>query len=355
MSMIRSVITTTGSYIPDKIVPNTNFLEQLLLQKDGGPIPGNKLRNIEKFQAITGIAERRYAKPLQKASDLATLASMDALKSASIDKEMLDYIIVAHNFGDVTYGSYRTDIVPALASRVKFQLQIKNPACVAYDLVFGCPGWLQGLIQADYYIRPGDARSCLVIGSETLSRVTEVHDRDSMIYADGAVIVEASNKVNMGVLSHISQTFAIDHAMLLTMDKSYQPGQDDGAIFIKMDVRALYEFALTHVPAVIKQLLDKAQISLTKVKKVLIHQANEKMDQAILERLFNLYNVEKIPDNLMPMTISWLANSSVATIPTLLDLVLKNKMEGHFIEQSDKVVFASVGAGRNINALLYQF
>jgi 3-oxoacyl-[acyl-carrier-protein] synthase-3 len=70
-------------------------------------------------------------------------------------------VYVAHNFGDVTFGSNRTDLVPSLASRVKFLLQIENPSCVAYDLVFGCPGWLQGLIQADYYIRSGDARRCL--------------------------------------------------------------------------------------------------------------------------------------------------------------------------------------------------
>ena len=79
------------------------------------------------------------------------------------------------------------------------------------------------------------------------------------------------------------------------------------------------------------------------------------MDVAILERLFKLYNEEKIPENLMPMTISTLGNNSVATIPILLDLILKGKIKNQQIKRGDKAIFASVGAGMNINALVYQF
>ncbi|MBW2285725.1 MAG: ketoacyl-ACP synthase III, partial [Deltaproteobacteria bacterium] len=88
--------------------------------------------------------------------------------------------------------------------------------------------------------------------------------------------------------------------------------------------------------------------------KVLIHQANEKMDNAILKRLFKLYNVEDIPENIMPMTISWLGNSSVATLPTLLDLLQRGKLENHKLDSGDLTVFASVGAGMNINAMVYR-
>jgi len=87
----------------------------------------------------------------------------------------------------------------------------------------------------------------------------------------------------------------------------------------------------------------------------LIHQANEKMDEAILERLFKLYDEVNIPKHIMPMIINKLGNSSVATLPTLLDLILKNKMEDHKITTGDTVVFASVGAGMNINAITYKF
>src|SRR5690606_26513792 len=130
------------------------------------------------------IAERRYVTDGLVTSDIAYFAALSAIESAAIDKESLDYIIVAHNFGDVRHDNNRSDIVPSIASRVKQKLEIENPRTVAYDVTFGCPGWLQGIIQADYYIKSGDARRVLVIGAEVLSRVCDPHDRDSMLYAD---------------------------------------------------------------------------------------------------------------------------------------------------------------------------
>jgi 3-oxoacyl-[acyl-carrier-protein] synthase-3 len=116
----------------------------------------------------------------------------------------------------------------------------------------------------------------------------------------------------------------------------------------------LYEYALKTVPQVVKQSLDMAGLSITDVNKVLIHQANGKMDEAILERLFSLYGVKEIPPDVMPMSIAWLGNSSVATIPTLLDLVCKEKINNHAWEKGHIIVITSVGAGMNINSLVYK-
>lgn len=121
-----------------------------------------------------------------------------------------------------------------------------------------------------------------------------------------------------------------------------------------MNGRKVYEFALTNVPLVIKNVLDKAGVGIADVSKILVHQANDKMDAAIVERLFRLYGVDNVPEGITPMTIGWLGNSSVATVPTLLDLILKNKFDGQTISEGDKLIFASVGAGMNINAFLYQ-
>jgi 3-oxoacyl-[acyl-carrier-protein] synthase III len=353
---IHAFITGTGCYIPEVKVLNEEFLQHDFLEKDGSPISKNTASIIEKFKAITGIEARCYARPDQMASDLGYLAATDALDSAGIDKESLDYIIVAHNFGDIAFESNRVDIVPSLASRVKYKLQIRNPDCVAYDLPFGCPGWLEGMIQANYFIKSGDAQRCLVIGAETLSRVIDPHDRDSMLYADGAgAVILESTRTEKGILAHKTQTWASEHAMLLHMDHTYRPHQPGQDLFIKMNGRKLYEFALNHVPDVVKAALDKSNTHLTEVKKILIHQANEKMDEAIVQRLFKLYNLEFTNPDIMPMIISWLGNSSVATIPTLLDLMLKGKLENQTIREGDKVVFASVGAGMNINAMVYQF
>ena len=355
---ITSVFAATGSYIPELKINNRTFLNNTFLEKNGAVIAKDNASIIEKFKEITGIEERCYAKPGQKASELGYLAAQDALESSGIDKETLDYIIVAHNFGDVAINTNRVDMVPSLASRIKFLLQIKNPDCVAYDLPFGCPGWVEGVIQANYYIRSGDAKRCLVIGTETLSRIIDCHDRDSMLYSDGggAVIVEASQNNSTGILSHKTQTHAFEHATLLNMDRGYGNGNgSDHNLYIKMNGRKLYEFALDHVPQVIKTALDKARTHISQIKKVLIHQANEKMDTAILDRLFKLYGEKNANPDLMPMTISWLGNSSVATVPTLLDLMLKGKIKNQSIAKGDRVVLASVGAGMNINAIVYQF
>jgi 3-oxoacyl-[acyl-carrier-protein] synthase-3 len=355
-SGIQSVITGTGCCIPEIKISNKEFLQHRFHEKEGTPVAKAPATIIEKFRDITGIEERCYARPDQKASDLGFLAAQEALASAAIDKESLNYLIVAHNFGDVVFGSNRVDIVPSLASRIKHLLQIKNPDCVAYDLPFGCPGWLEGVIQANYFIKSGDAKRCLVIGTETLSRVVDPHDRDSMIYADGAgaVILEGA-QTDKGILSHKTQTWASEHALLLHMDHTYDKADVSPDIFIKMNGRKLYEFALNHVPQVVKTALDKAGVHLTEIKKILIHQANEKMDEAIVSRLFKLYDMEFTDLSIMPMTIGWLGNSSVATIPTLLDLMLKGKLENQTIQTGDTIVFASVGAGMNINAVVYKF
>lgn len=352
----HAVITGTGSYIPRRKVLNADFLENAFLNHDGTPLEKDNKETIQKFADITGIEERRYADDDVLASDMAAKAGERALASAELDPEKLDYIIVAHNFGDVRAENPRVDMVPSLASRVKHKLGIKNPYCVAYDLAFGCPGWVQGLIQCDYYLRSGDASACLVIGTETLSRVSDPHDRDSMIYSDGAgaAVLEARQSgTPVGILSHSARTDTEEQAYYLKMDYSYNSGNCD-SLYMKMKGHKLYQYALTYVPQLVKTSLEKANIGFDKVAKVLIHQANAKMDAAILQRLAKLYGYDKISEDIMPMTISKLGNSSVATVPTLLDLILRGEMDGHRVGKGDIIVLASVGAGMNINSIVYR-
>jgi 3-oxoacyl-[acyl-carrier-protein] synthase-3 len=353
--MIHAVITATGCYIPEVEIENQYFAGNSFLEKDGTPVkkPGDVL--IRKLTEISGIERRRYAQKGQLTSDIAALAAEAALSENGTDRETLDYIIVAHNFGDVSDSSSTVNIVPSVASKVKNYLGIKNPDCVAYDLPFGCPGWVEAMIQANYYIRSGDAKRCLVIGADIMSRVLDPYDRDSMLFSDGsgAAILEASEGP-AGIIAHKTRTFADENNLLIDMGASLNPDYKPDELTIKMNGRKVYEFALSHVPALIRDLLDQHQIPLTSISKVLIHQANEKMDAAILERLFKLYNITDIPSDIMPMTISWLGNSSVATIPTMLDLIRKGQLPGHQINAGDRVIFASVGAGMSINALVYQ-
>tara|TARA_R110002049_G_scaffold206269_1_gene376794 strand:+ start:37886 stop:38944 length:1059 start_codon:yes stop_codon:yes gene_type:complete len=348
-------ITGTGSYIPSEVEKNENFYQHQFLNTDGTAIKHPNEVIVKKFEAITGIAERRYAKKHLNSSDLGFFAAEKAIENAKIDPETIDYIIVAHNFGDVKHNTIQSDMLPSLATRIKHSLRIKNPKCVAYDILFGCPGWVEGVIQAKAFIQSGMAKRCLVIGTETLSRVIDKYDRDAMIFSDGAgaTIIEATEETG-GILSHETASYTYDEAYYLYFGKSNNQDLCCDTRYIKMDGRKIYEFALVNVPGAMKTALDASGIDIKEVKKIFIHQANEKMDEAILKRFYGLYNTE-IPENVMPMSIQKLGNSSVATIPTLFDLVKNNQLENHSLSKGDVIMFASVGAGMHVNAIVYRY
>ncbi len=356
--MLRhTVITGTGSYLPPVRVPNREFVGNRFYDQQRARLlqPGEEI--VDKFVRITGITERRHVAGDQLASDIGTLAAEQALTSSGTDRESLDYLIVAHNFGDVAADNRQSDCIPSLASRVKAKLGIHNPATVAYDVLFGCPGWLQAVIQADCFLRVGDGRRALVVGTETLSRVSDPHDRDSMIYGDGAgaAILEArESDAPIGILAHAARTDTIEHAWLLWMDRSLGPEPAPDALFFRMDGHKVYEYAVKTVPSAIVECLDKAGLTVEQVDKILIHQANAKMDEAIIKRLLRGSQMRQSLDELVPMTVGWLGNSSVATLPTLLDLLRREQVEGHTLASGDVLLFASVGAGMNVNAVAYR-
>ena len=347
-------ITGSGSYIPTVTVKNKDFSNHVFLNEDGSNFALSNDVITEKFYGITGIQERKYASDDLITSDIGFIAAEKAIADANLDPETLDYIIFAHNFGDVNKGAIQSDMLPSLASRVKHKLRIKNPKCVAYDMLFGCPGWVEGVIQAQAYIKAGMAKKCLVIGAETLSRVVDPHDRDSMIYADGAgaTIIEATNEEG-GILAHETATYTYDEAHFLFFGKSFNQDHDPNVRYIKMHGRKIYEFALSNVPKAMKECLDKSGVDISQLKKILIHQANEKMDEAIIQRFYKLYD-QQMPEGIMPMSIHELGNSSVATVPTLFDLLIKGKIKEQSINKGDVILFASVGAGMNINAIVYK-
>ena len=347
-------ITGSGSYIPTKSITNSEFDQHDFLNEDGTKFPYTNEVIASKFKDITGIEARRYADDNLTSSDMAFEASKKAIENANIDPETLDYIIFAHNFGDVKKDTIQSDMLPSLATRVKHKLRIKNPKCVGYDILFGCPGWIEGVIQAKAFIKSGMAKKCLVIGAETLSRVVDVHDRDSMIYSDGAgaTIIEATEDEG-GILTHATATFSFDEGYFLFYGKSFNQNHDPEVRYIKMHGRKIYEFALNQVPKAMKECLDESGIDIKEVKKILIHQANEKMDEAIINRFYKLYN-QTPPKDIMPMSINTLGNSSVATIPTLYDLIINGKIENQELNKGDIIIFASVGAGMNVNAIVYR-
>ncbi|WP_375579030.1 ketoacyl-ACP synthase III [Marivirga tractuosa] len=351
------VFNGIGSFVPENVVTNEDFLNHEFYMEDGKPfdIPNEEI--IKKFEKITGIRERRYANDDQLNSDLGALAAENALKNSSIDKEDLDYIIYAQNFGDMEAGTNRVDNMPSLAAKVKHKLKIQNPDVVCYDIIFGCPGWVQGVIQAYQMIRSGFCRNIMVIGAETLSRCVDPHDRDGMIFSDGAgaTIVSASyDDDRKGILGFANRTDANEELNYLAMGKSNKPDLDDNTRYIKMKGRKIYEYALDEVATAMQSALKRSGIFMENIQKVLIHQANEKMDEAILRKLGQLYDLRLEAKEMMPMTIQKFGNNSVATVPVMLDMVLKGEIEGHEINEGDDIILASVGAGMHINAIIYR-
>ena len=357
MKFLNTVITGSGSYIPSQIIRNSEFTRQTFFDKDMVPIsaPGEEV--VSKFRDITGIAERRWVTEDQTTSQIAAMAAEKAIEAAGVDREQIDQIIVAQNFGDVIKGTIQTDMLPSIASRVKHLLKIQNPMCIPYDLIFGCPGWIQGLIQAESFIRSGMARRCLVIGTETLSRVVDKYDRDTMIFSDGAgaTIVEGLEEDSpRGILSAATVNHAAEEAYYLYLGRSNQPGSDPNIRYIKMDGRKIYEYAISQVPGAMKLALEKSGIEVGAIKKILLHQANEKMDEAIVKRFYRLFGIKPDMQQVMPMNIHELGNSSVATVPTLYDMIIRKELPGHEINPGDLLLLASVGAGMNINAIIYK-
>ncbi|MEP6844931.1 MAG: ketoacyl-ACP synthase III [Panacibacter sp.] len=355
MNQYRSVITGTGCYIPSEIKTNRDFAINTFYGEDNRPVKGSPVEVADKLRLITGIEERRYAPCELSTSDIGTIAAKRAIEDSGVDPETLDQLIVAHNYGNVMKHNIQSDTVPSMGARIKHAIGIHNPNCIAYDVLFGCPGWLQGMIQADAFFNAGIAKKALVVGAETLSRVIDLYDRDSMIFSDGAgaCVLEYKQESDSGILSYAMQSHSIDEAFYISFGKSNFPAADPRVRYIKMKGRKVYEYALKHVPESMKACFDKTGLPISDLKKIFIHQANEKMDEAIIREFYKLYNIPA-PENIMPMNIHNMGNSSVATIPTLYDMVRKQTLTGHDVETGDVIMFASVGAGMNINAVCYK-
>lgn len=354
--MPNTIIIGSGSYIPTKVIGREHFMDSVFYTDEGDRIDKPNAEIIQKFVEITEIENRRYMEDGEFNSDLGYRAAKEAIYDAQIDQEEIDYIIYASNFGEVDQNGM-TNFMPSMSARVKNKLGIKNRKCVNYDMIFGCPGWVEAMILADTLIKAKKAKLILVVGSESLSRVTDAFDRNKMIFADGAgaVVVKATDDENVGIIA--DSTICDNDAELNYLENgpSLKRDEDRRPLYIRMHGRKIYEYALKNVPDAIKETIDKAGLTIDDIDKILIHQANAKMDYAMISRLHKLYGKTDYDHAIAPMTIQEFGNSSVATIPTMFDLIIKGEMKGHTFKEKGNIVFASVGAGMNINAIVYRF
>ncbi|MDO5509571.1 MAG: ketoacyl-ACP synthase III [Weeksellaceae bacterium] len=355
--MRRVIITGSGHFLPDNIIDNSYFLNHTFYDEAGAKIEKSNEEIISKFHEITEIEERRYVDEDMNNSDIATIAGQRALEDAGVNKEELDYVMVATNYGDIDkHGA--ADVMPSISARVKYKMQIKNNQCRPYDMNFGCPGWVEAVILGSQLIKAGLAEKILVIGSDTLSRATDPFDRTAMIFADGAgaVVLEAKETdEECGVMNFVTLSDNQDEIHYLNNGVSLNTDYDGAYKSISMKGRKVYEFALKKVPAAIKRVIEQGGKDIADIDKILLHQANAKMDHAMIARLFKLFGKTEIPKGIDPMTVQKFGNSSVATVPTMYDLIAKRQLGDHEFHPGNTIIFASVGAGMNINALMYKF
>lgn len=354
--MSNTIIIGSGCAIPERVIDGSYFMNSVFYDENNEKIEKPNEEIISKFVDITEIVERRYISPNEYNTDLGLKASLEAIEDAKIDKEELDYIIYATNFGEVDERGI-PNFMPSLSAKLKNKLQIKNRSCINYDMIFGCPGWVEALILADVLIKSKRAKNVLVVGGETLSRVTDDFDRNKLIFADGAgaVVVTSTDEENVGIIADSTICDNNEELTYLENGPSLNPENKKERLYIRMRGRKIYEYALKNVPDAIKATIEKANLDIKDINKILIHQANAKMDYAMISRLFKLYGIKDYSHDIAPMTIQKFGNSSVATVPTMFDLIRKGKMAGQHFSPGDHIIFASVGAGMNINCVVYKF
>lgn len=351
-----SSITGTGSAMPKRIIKNDYFLQYDFYTKMGEKNPKDPKEIIQKLEEISGIKERRFIGEEEESIGLLENASFKAIADAQIHPNDLDGIIIAHNTANVRANlgnCYHT--IPNVAAILKNRLGITNKDCPSYDILFGCPGWVEGFIQAHRMIQLGEAKHVLVCGVEVVSRFLDPHDVDSMLMADGcgATVISADDQTK-GVLAHATFSHAEDDLDSITLDRSLNKEQE-GNLFFKMQGQKVYKYATSQLPLVIKKAMDTINMDPSEVDYFFFHQANAKMLRAIAGNLMRTFDLKDVDySKKIPNSISFLGNTSVATIPTLFDLVKNKEIEGFPLKKGQTYVFASVGAGMHCNAIIYQ-
>lgn len=358
MKKMYAKIIGTGGYIPELKITTEHFKENLFLDQKGNAFDKSNQELLTKFEEITGITERRYAPEGINTSDMGSFAAEKAVKKAGIDPETLDQIIVAHNFGNVAVEHNYYDLLPNMAARVKHHLGIKNSDCIAFDILYGCPGWLQGMIQADLLIRSGVAKRILVVGADTIARVTDPHDRDRMLFSDGAgaaVLEAVESETPIGIIAHKAISDCLDEVSYLATGPTFNQKEEFRGLYLKMNGRQVFRYGLEKLPKLAADTLNLAGVSIEEVRMLLFHQANRKMIEQIAKKLYGKQSQSSYPDDFLPINVDFMGNNSVATIPILLDNILSGEFPGHEINEGDTVVFSSVGAGMHANCMVYKF
>ncbi len=316
--MIYSKIVGTGSFLPPRIMPNSEF-EASLDTSDAW------------IRERTGIAQRHIADESQTSSDLALEASRLALQSAGLQAADIDLIIVATSTPDFVFPS----------TACLLQAKLGAPGCAAFDVQAVCSGFVYALATADAFIRGGTSRRALVVGAEVFSRILDWNDRSTcVLFGDGAGAVVLAASDTPGV--HASVLHADGrHAGILSVPGNVCKGRIVGSPYLQMAGNLVFKQAVKVLDEVARETVEKAGMTLADVDWLIPHQANIRILEATAKRL-------GIPEERLVATVDHHGNTSAASVPLALDEFVRAGR----IKAGQRVLMQGVGGGFTWGAAL---
>lgn len=316
-----SKIQGTGSYLPERIVTNHDLAERIDTSD-------------EWIVERTGIRQRHLAADNETTSDLAAAAARRAIEAAGIDADAIDLIIVATTTPDLVF--------PSTACLLQNKLGITN-GCAAFDVQAVCSGFVYALSTADNFIRAGQARCALVVGAETLSRITDWTDRSNCIlWGDGAgAVILTANETSGVIATHLHADGR--YRDLLRVNGGVSAGTD-GALAMKMEGNAVFKMAVKTLDAIVDETLIANGMQKSDVTWLVPHQANIRIIQATAKKL------GMSMDNVV-VTVDRHANTSAASIPLALDTAVRDGR----IKQGDVVLMEAFGGGFTWGSILLKW
>lgn len=316
--MIRSVLLGAGSYLPTRVLSNDELAKRVDTSN-------------EWIVERTGIRERHIAADGEKTSDLAIQAARHALESAGRTADDIDLIIVATTTPDLTF--------PATAARVQAALGVHQGA--AFDLQAVCSGFIFALSTADNALVRGQAKTALVIGAETFSRIMDWDDRGTcVLFGDGAgaVVLEACKDDHRGVISTFLRTDGRMHDLLFT---DGGPSQTQTTGKVRMVGNAVFRQAVEHISGAMLEACARARVPLDSVDWFVPHQANQRILDGVARKL-------AIDPDKVVSTVALHGNTSAASVPLALDVAMRDGR----IKKGDLVLMEALGGGLTWGAAL---
>lgn len=318
--MIYSRIIGTGSYLPERLVTNQD-LAQTVDTSD------------EWITTRTGIRQRYLAEENQNTSDLAFEAGKQALETADVKVDELDLIIVATTTPDQVFPS----------TACLLQQKLGNKGAMTFDMQAVCSGFVYAMATADSLIRAGQARTALVVGAETLSRILDWEDRTTcVLFGDGAGAVVLRADDQPGILASAMHADG-SYSGILSAPGKLCGGRIVGNPFVEMDGQAVFKFAVKVLDEVARETVDRANLQLSDVDWLIPHQANLRILDSTARRLG--FSTERVV-----VTVDRHANTSAASIPLALDVAVRDGR----IKAGQKVLLEGVGGGFTWGAVLVQ-